>query len=142
MRLFYLFPLLFFACGGSTAPEATEPVEVEASPEAVVYCFRNELPYPDDPEVSDIEEMELTVEGEEVIGLLNILPAFKDQRVGEVEGTMKDGTIIATYTFVQEGKKDVAEITLLIDDYVVAIRPAAGNEGLGLPKSIERVDCE
>ena len=102
-------------------------------------CFRNEYPFPDEPGTADVVDLSVMLEGARVTGVYRWLPAFKDRRVGTLEGSVRNDTIAATYTFSQEGSNQSAEITIVLEQLRAVAR--GGLPALGLGADIARVAC-
>ncbi|UZR97192.1 hypothetical protein [Chondrinema litorale] len=103
-------------------------------------CYKNVFPYRDNPMMKDIQELNLVIDGDQVSGEYNWLPAEKDQRKGSLTGTIEDNIIIAEYQFMQEGNEETASITIDIDHQKAVI--VGGNPELGLNATIKKIDCE
>lgn len=127
---------------GCSIPEAQEGNEEEprvTTSHIEQHCFRNKYPFPDDPENWDIEELFVEIEGGGARGRYSWLPAFKDQRVGDLLGGVEADVVQATYTFAQEGGITAARITITLGEDVATVR--GGLPALGLNASIQRIDC-
>lgn len=121
------------AVPGCTAPErVTEPRP------PIRTCYRNEYPFVDGPG-RDVLSLNVTVDGGRATGDYAWRPAFKDRREGRFEGSLDDGSIEATYAFVQEGRADTSPITIRLEPERAVV--AGGRAELGLAATIERVDC-
>ena len=126
------------SCGGTTR-DAPEP---DSNGDALTperHCFRNEYRFPDDPNMADVLQLTLGIEGDSATGTYSWLPAFKDQRVGTLSGTHREGVIEATYQFTQEGSDDSTNVTITIEAGRATVR--GGAPELGLASEIERVAC-
>lgn len=148
-----LFLALFLVgCTNSTNTENVENNESQTTENQVIeetsisnkmQCFINETPYTDGSDKKDIEELILTIENQKVVGSYNWLPAEKDQRTGNFEGTLKDNTINASYVFTQEGIKDTVLITILLEnDKAIISSVNKEDEGLGLNATLSKMDCK
>lgn len=104
------------------------------------YCYRNEYPFPDNPENKDIIELNLNIDGDKVTGNYNWLPAFKDKREGNLEGTISDRTINAKYTFNQEGQAQSADLKIELKDNQAVI--SGGDPALGLGANLDKNECD
>lgn len=139
-----LFSLLVFcfACGTSTPGETTTeaPASATGVNERIPYCFRNIFPYQDGSDRKDVEEMYLTVQGNQVMGSLIWFPAEKDLRRGQVEGTINNGVMTLTYLFSQEGQTNSVELTATLLEDAIKIRSALPE--LGISEQIKKVPCE
>ena len=103
------------------------------------YCFKNEFSFEDEPNVKDVEELELTIVDDKVTGVYNWLPAYKDQRTGSIIGTIDKGQIICQYTFLQEGVKNNASIKIILENNKAII--SSENKELGLDATITEIKC-
>ena len=112
---------------------ATQP------PSADRHCFRGESPFEEDSERVDVIELSVTLEGARATGVYSWRPAFKDQRVGTLEGDARGDMITARYGFSQEGVHQSVEITIALEDARAVVR--GGPPSLGLESAIPRVDC-
>ena len=134
MRTITLFSLLIFcsACGTSTPEETTTgtPGSATAVNERVPYCFRNVFPYQDGSDRKDVEEMYLTVQGDQVTGSLIWFPAEKDLRRGNVKGTINDGVMSLTYIFSQEGETTSVELIATLLEDAIKIQSAVPELGI------------
>lgn len=151
-----LFLALFLvSCSNSTNTESTEnaqdteshTTENQTIQETTILnktqCFINEFPYQDGQYLKDIEELILTIEDQKVVGSYNWLPAEKDQRTGNFEGTLKDNKIDASYVFMQEGIKDTVLITIVLEnDKAIISSVNKEDEELGLNATLSKMDCK
>lgn len=102
-------------------------------------CFKNEFPFKDDPSQKDVQELTLEIKDGKAWGTYSWLPAFKDKREGKVEGVLEGKAITAKYRFMQEGKEDSAQITIVLDGEKAIV--SGGAPELGLAANIEKVPC-
>ncbi|MBT32823.1 MAG: hypothetical protein CMO01_24455 [Thalassobius sp.] len=103
-------------------------------------CFKNVFPYQDNSAMEDVQELNLVIEGNQVSGDYNWLPAEKDKRTGSLSGTIEDNVINAEYQFMQEGNEETASITINIEEGKAVIE--GGKPELGLNATIKKIDCE
>lgn len=103
-------------------------------------CYKNEYAHKDSPEYKDITELNIVIDGNKVTGEYNYLPAERDQRFGQIEGTIDNDTISAKYTFEQEGQKDMESINIILNDKSAKIE--GGDPALGLSDNIVQIDCK
>jgi hypothetical protein len=131
---------LFIGCKNSNKQE--QPQNEVNSEENIItdnLCFQNEYPFQDNPSIKDIQELTLSIEGEQVTGDYNWLPAQKDQRKGSLTGTIKNNIINAQYRYLQEGIEGVTELTIILNNEKAEI--TGGAPELGLNASIAKIDC-
>lgn len=102
-------------------------------------CFKNEYPFQDNPSIKDVLELTLNIEGKNVTGTYNWLPAEKDERKGSLDGVIEDKRITAQYRFLQEGIEDSTKLIILINNQKAEV--SGGAPELGLNASISSVDC-
>ena len=74
-----------------------------------------------------------------VTGSYNWLPAFKDQRKGNLKGTISGEIITAQYTFMQEGKEETASLEIYLSETEAVI--SGGAPELGLNATLPHVEC-
>ena len=118
------------AAGGTEQVDATIPIH---------HCYQNEYPFDSEPDQKDVEVLTLEIVGDRAIGEYNWLPAFKDRRVGQFEGSFDGQTVTASYKFTQEGQSMVTTISIRLEPERVVIK--GEKPELGLNASIARVDC-
>ena len=63
----------------------------------------------------DLSELKLNIQGEEVTGILNILPYEKDASKGTLKGKKKENTIRAEWTYVIEGNTQTEEVEFKLE---------------------------
>ncbi len=123
---------------GEVLTEVSEEMPAQNT-EVTKMCFKNEFPFKDDPSQKDVQELTITFEGSRVWGTYHWLPAFKDKREGKFEGTINDNTISANYRFIQEGKDDAAQITIVLMEDLATV--TGGSPEMGLEAKIEKIPC-
>ncbi|NGX83086.1 hypothetical protein [Aequorivita sp. KMM 9714] len=130
------FLLLFVSCNNNKKEEkSTEKVEVVTEQ----FCFKNEYPFPNSTKNIDVLDLDLTIKGDSVTGNYNWLPALKDQRNGKLIGTIQNKTIKATYHYTQEGIKETATITIILEDDKAIVR--GDNPASGLDTEVTKIPC-
>jgi len=87
-------------------------------------CFLN-------TEGKDSTSIELVVRGDKVSGQMNWLPYQKDSRKGNLAGTIKNDTIHAVWSFMQEGMKDTLNVDLQLKDGILSQKPLKLNTRTG-----------
>jgi hypothetical protein len=102
-------------------------------------CYRNEYAFEGEPNKADVESLTIEINGVRAVGEYNWLPAFKDHRLGQFEGTVDGQTVTASYEYTQEGRSDVATILIELESEQVVVE--GGSPELGLNATIARVDC-
>ena len=126
--------------GSTTAkdPETVQPSGKNTIPiaDSVKHCFRNEYSSGD---ITDIEELNITIADAQATGVYNWLPALKDKRLGEFEGVLTNDTVDAIYTYEQEGVSESVPISILINEDSATVE--GGEPALGLDATLERSEC-
>jgi len=121
--------------GVSTIAEIRTFLSAEiATTDSVKHCFRNEY---GGGENRDVEELLVTILGNQATGEYHWIPAFKDRRFGTFEGTVTDNIVDATYTYTQEDSLESEPISVLIEKEQATFRLGGVNDKTPL----ERVDC-
>ncbi len=103
------------------------------------HCYRNEYPFDNEPDLKDVEVLNIEIVGDHAQGEYNWLPAFKDKRVGRFEGSFDGQSITARYEYTQEGQSATAIISITLEPDQVVVE--AEKPELGLNSTIARVDC-
>ena len=85
----------------------------------------------------DSTSVELLVKDNKVTGHLNWMPYEKDSRKGILEGTIKNDTIRATWSFMQEGMKDTIGVNFLLKGETLAQKPLKFNSKTGREQTDE-----
>lgn len=130
--------LLLAACTSSSKTEVTDTVVKrdtvvkDGKDTAVVYsvCFLQ-------TQGKDSTSVELLVKDNKVTGHLNWMPYQKDSRKGTLEGTLKNDTIRATWSFMQEGMKDTLDVNFLLRGETLAQKPLKLNTKTGREQTDE-----
>lgn len=104
--------------------------------EPVKSCFRNEYSNGD---ITDVEELKISVVGDQATGEYNWLPAQKDKRRGEFEGNFAKDTVQATYTYEQEGTQESVPISIFIEEDQATVE--GGDRQLGLDSTLAKSEC-
>ena len=79
----------------------------------------------------DSTSIELVIKGDQVTGQMNWLPYQKDSRKGTLSGTIKDDTIQAKWSFMQEGMKDTLNLKFKLDGDKLSQKPLKLNTKTG-----------
>jgi hypothetical protein len=90
----------------------------------------------------DSTSIELVVHGNKVTGQMNWLPYQKDSRKGPLEGIIKNDTIRATWTFMQEGMRDTLNLNFLFKNSQLSQKPLKLNTKTGREQTDEKADYE
>jgi len=134
--LFILVILLCVSCNNSKKEEKTTEKTKVITQE---FCFLNEYRFPDSTENIDILKLDIQIKGDSVTGNYNWLPALKDQRNGRLIGTIQDKTINATYTYMQEGIQEIADITIILADDKAIV--TGDSPDSGLDTEVAKIPC-
>ena len=79
----------------------------------------------------DTTSIELVIKDNKVTGLMNWMPFEKDSRKGKLQGTIKNDTIDAVWSFMQEGMTDTLNLKLTIIDNQLMQKPLKLNTTTG-----------
>jgi ABC-type glycerol-3-phosphate transport system substrate-binding protein len=85
----------------------------------------------------DSTNIQLVIKGNTVTGEMNWLPFEKDMRKGILNGTKKGDTIIAVWTFKQEGTTDTMKLNFKLDSNQLAQKPLKVNAKTGRQETDE-----
>ncbi len=142
-------PLLFLLAaslspGCSDGDRSVETPTVDESQPAVAtlptrHCYKNEYPFDGEPNMKDVESLTIEVNGDRAVGEYNWLPAFKDKRIGQFQGTIDDQLVTANYEYTQEGQSAVATISIRLEPSQAVVE--SERPELGLNATIALVDC-
>lgn len=105
---------LLAACNGnsSTKQAADSTITAETAVAAAAESRTCYVRY----ENQDSTYLDLHIKGDQVSGLLNIIPREKDRNTGTVSGLVKGDTILLDYTFQSEGMQSVRQVAYLQKD--------------------------
>lgn len=125
-----------------TLPETSmESNPAEAPVENGKFCFKNETPYDngEGTNLVDVENLELTVNGDAIQGKFEWIPAEKGGMSGEISGTKKGNMIDAVYneTYAEEPYPISLKIILSEDEAVVT----SSDESFGT-YTIKKSNCK
>jgi hypothetical protein len=142
--IFLAFGILNCTNSNKQKPSETGKIpqneEIQKTEVNKTHCFRNEYNFAEEPGVKDVQEIQLTINGDKVTGAYNWLPAYKDQRKGSLKGIIRNDTIICQYNFSQEGIEDSANLKIVLINKKAII--SGGKIELGLNATISEIDCE
>ncbi len=79
----------------------------------------------------DTTSIELVIKENDVTGQMYWHPFEKDSRKGTLSGTLKDDTVHAVWSFMQEGKQDTLGLQFLMKGDSLLQKPLAGNAKTG-----------
>ena len=126
--------------GCRTLAEKNPKIKSESALKATEnLCFRKEYPYKDNGSMKDVVELQLSIDGSQVTGTYNWLPAEKDQRKGTLTGTVVDKTISANYRFMQEGIESTVPVKITLAEKEAMV--TSDNAELGLEATLPKTDC-
>lgn len=142
VKIIFLIFLAFgiLSCTNSNKQKTRENEEIQKTEVNKTHCFRNEYNFADEPGVKDVQEIQLSINGDKVTGTYNWLPAYKDQRKGSLQGIIRNDTIICQYNFSQEGIEDSANLKIVLINKKAII--SGGKVELGLNTTISEIDCK
>lgn len=130
------------SCAGSKRRAITDDFEQEdAEGEMESVCYEEVVPYRDGSNLKDVIELALNINhgNGTVTGNYNYLPAEKDQRIGQIDGSMWKGAISAKYTYVQEGQKDTSTVRIHLKDKLAVIE--SQERHLGFFTELKQTRC-
>ncbi len=79
----------------------------------------------------DTTSIELVIKGDKVTGLMNWMPYEKDSRKGKLNGTIKNDTINAVWSFMQEGMTDTIGLKFTVLNNQLMQKPLKLNTTTG-----------
>jgi hypothetical protein len=109
--------------GDTLAKAKTTPIN-NNTPTIYSLCFLNQ-------QGRDSTSVELVIHGNKVTGLMNWLPYQKDSRKGTIAGMLKNDTLNATWSYMQEGQKDTLGIKFWLKDSQLSQKPLKLNTKSG-----------
>jgi hypothetical protein len=77
------------------------------------------------------------IHGIKATGQMNWLPYQKDSRKGTLDGIIKNDTLHATWSFMQEGMKDTLKLSFLFKNNQLAQKPLKLNVKTGRDQTDE-----
>lgn len=86
----------------------------------------------------DTTTVELAIKNGKVTGQMIWLPYQKDKRTGALEGTIKDDSIRAVWSFMQEGLRDSIPIKFLLKGNLLIQKPLKFDEKTGKEQTDEK----
>lgn len=131
------------SCAGSKRRAITDDIEQEEDAEGEMerVCYEEVTPYRDGSGMKDVIELALNINygNGTVTGEYNYLPAEKDQRIGNIDGSMWKGAISAKYTYEQEGQKDTSTVRIHLKEKLAVIESEEPH--LGFSTELKQTRC-
>lgn len=119
-----------------TSQESAETQVLDQNP-SEEYCFRNEIPYEDNPKMIDVEDLRFTVKGDSINGTFGWIPAEKGGIDGKIKGIKKGNMIEAVYDEIDSDIPFPITITLSGDNAEVT----SSDKSFGT-YTIKKSDCK
>ncbi|HEY8929280.1 MAG TPA: hypothetical protein VIM55_08825 [Mucilaginibacter sp.] len=82
-------------------------------------------------EGKDSTSIQLVIKGDSVTGEMDWVPYEKDARHGQLHGVMKNDTIAAAWTFMQEGMRDTINLKFKMETNQLTQKPLKVNAKTG-----------
>jgi hypothetical protein len=79
----------------------------------------------------DTTSIELVIKDNKITGLMNWMPFEKDSRKGKLQGTIKNDTIYAVWSFMQEGMTDTINLKFTVKNNQLMQKPLKLNTTTG-----------
>ncbi|CAA6823885.1 MAG: Unknown protein [uncultured Sulfurovum sp.] len=135
------------SCRGSQALQITDDIpQTKNESEIEQVCYANVIPYNDNKNTNfkDITELTLNINYGDgsVKGKYNYLPAEKDQRFGEINGSLWKGAISAEYTYEQEGETNSINVRIRLDDEKAIVQGEVKDKILSVSDEIKKIPCQ
>ncbi|MES2107693.1 MAG: hypothetical protein V4577_03025 [Bacteroidota bacterium] len=86
----------------------------------------------------DTTTIELAIKNKKVTGQMIWLPYEKDKRTGTLEGVIKDDSIHAVWSFMQEGMRDSIPLKFLLKGNLLVQKPLKFDEKTGKQQTDEK----
>ena len=86
----------------------------------------------------DTTTIELAIKSGKVTGQMIWLPYQKDKRQGTLEGVIKDDSIRAVWSFMQEGMRDSISLKFLLKGNLLIQKPLKFDEKIGKEQTDEK----
>jgi len=86
----------------------------------------------------DTTTIELAIKNDRVTGEMIWLPYEKDKRKGTLKGTIKDDSIHAVWSFMQEGVRDIIPLKFLLKGNLLVQKPLKFDEKTGKEQTDEK----
>jgi hypothetical protein len=87
----------------------------------------------------DSTSIELVIKGDKITGQMNWLPYQKDSRKGTLDGIIKGDSILAKWSFMQEGMQDTINLKFKLDKDQLVQKPLKLNIKTGREQTDETV---
>lgn len=88
----------------------------------------------------DTTSIELVIKDNQVTGLMNWMPYQKDSRKGKLQGTIKNDTIQAVWSFMQEGITDTLKLQFRLSNNQLMQKPLKVNITTGQQQTDNAAD--
>ncbi|GAB2972903.1 hypothetical protein GCM10027049_03520 [Mucilaginibacter puniceus] len=88
----------------------------------------------------DTTSIELVIKNNKVTGIMNWMPYQKDNRMGKLQGDIKNDTIEVVWTFIQEGMTDTLNLQFKLDNNHLLQKPLKLNEKTGRQQTDKSAD--
>jgi len=133
------------SCAGSKqrAMTATNVAQAEEENEIETLCYANVMPYQNGEKLQDVLELMLSINhgNGTVKGEYNYLPAEKDKRWGEIDGSFWKGAISAKYSFEQEGQRETTDLRIHLKENAAVVEEV-GKKSSGVSDTIKQISCK
>ncbi len=140
ISLFIAIAIIIAACNNTDSKNTSITTDTLASnvskprtPNAHALCFL----HTEGNNNQDTTSIELVIKNNKVTGVMNWLPYEKDSRKGKLNGTIKNDTIDAVWTFMQEGMMDTISLKFTIINNQLMQKPLKFNETTGRQQTDE-----
>ena len=88
----------------------------------------------------DTTSIELVIKDNKVTGLMNWMPYQKDSRKGKLQGTIKNDSIQAVWSFMQEGMTDTINVQFKLQNNNLLQKPLKVDPKTGRQQTDEAAD--
>ena len=88
----------------------------------------------------DTTSIELVIKDNKITGLMNWMPFEKDSRKGKLQGTIKNDTIYAVWSFMQEGMTDTINLKFTVKNNQLMQKPLKLNTTTGREQTDDTAD--
>ncbi|BAV07239.1 hypothetical protein SAMN05421788_102138 [Filimonas lacunae] len=105
--------------GNGTSKDSASITTADSAKAPISLCFQRYA----GPLRQDTFTVHLIIDGSNVTGELVEMPFQKDARRGTLAGAMKDKTVTATWSYIQEGQQDTLPVVLKFKDGNVLQQP-------------------
>jgi hypothetical protein len=106
------------------------------TPNAHALCFLRT----EGPNNQDTTSIELVIKNNKVTGLMNWMPYQKDSRKGKLQGTIKNDSVLAVWSFMQEGMTDTMKLQFKLHNNTLLQKPLKVDQKTGRQQTDETAD--